>query len=500
MPRRNELTYNTQNDVTQYEQDFGSVSDNDITRDPIRRLCLRDNLDAMRELDDDAVDLVYLDPPFNTNRTYKIVFRGPESLRPDAHLPAFEDVWVWDDATEQLSDELLNGGYGRSASESVAGMMRLRGRDRLTAYLVNIAPRVIEIRRVLKQTGTVYLHCDPTASHYLKVLMDGVFGTENFRNEIIWCYRGGGVPRDDFARKHDVILRYTKSESYKFNPQFTEYSEASKTLVQSRGGVSIDDRARDLERGAHMPDWWPDINSLQTWSPERTGYPTQKPLRLLERIINASSNEGDLVLDPFCGCGTTIIASERLGRSWIGIDIEPMGLSVLQQRLNSEKIRVDFEVEGLPTAHPRDLRLWSEMAATEPKRFERAAITRIVGCTPWRDLQNTGLGIDGIVSLSTNAEESGYGIVRVTSSDPSDPTILRDLRGSIDSGNKNRLSTALLVYPSDTAPGLSMEAKRAGEIEVGGVSHQRLNVASLAEVFDQINRDQPVLPLLPKLD
>ena len=142
-----------------------------------------------------------------------------------------------------------------------------------------MTPRLIEIHRLLKSTGNVYLHCDPTASHYLKVIMDAVFGRENFRNEIVWCYRGGGVPRRNFARKHDVILRYSKSDDYIFNPQYSEYSDASKALVNARGGTSIDGRERDLERGAHMPDWWSDINSLQTWSPERTGYPTQKPVK-----------------------------------------------------------------------------------------------------------------------------------------------------------------------------------------------------------------------------
>ena len=496
LPRRNTLVNSTQNDVTQYVQDFGSVSDNDITRNPIRRLCLRDNLDAMRELDDDVVDLVYLDPPFNTNRTYKIIFRGPEALKPDAHLPAFEDVWVWDDATEQLSDELLNGSYGRSAAESVAGVMRFRGRDSLTAYLVNIAPRLVEIRRVLKQTGTVYLHCDPTASHYLKVLMDGVFGAANFRNEIIWCYRGGGVPRDDFARKHDVILRYSKSESYKFNPQFTEYSEASKTLVQSRGGVSIDDKARDLERGAHMPDWWADINSLQTWSPERTGYPTQKPIRLLERIINASSNEGDLVLDPFCGCGTTMIAAERLGRSWIGIDIEPIGLSVLQQRFESERIGVDFEVEGLPSTEASNIDEWTALAASDTHRFERAAITRIAGCIPWRNQQDLGLGIDGVLTLRKSEEEIQHAIVRVAGHQPSNASILLDLRQAVENSIKDGIVAGLLIHPSKPRHEVIKEAKEVGQLELGGQVYQRLGVASLGEVFDRINRNQPVLSTL----
>ena len=500
MRLRNESANHTQNDVTQYDTNIGSVSDNDTTPKRTRRLYLRDNLAAMREMEDHAIDLVYLDPPFNSNRNYKIVFRGPKPLRPAAHLPAFEDVWTWDESTEELSEELFRDVAGRFVSDTIRGLMKILGRDRMMAYLVNIAPRLVELRRVMRETATVYLHCDPTASHYLKVVMDAVFGRENFRNEIAWCYRGGGVPRNDFARKHDVILRYSKSDSYMFNTQFTEYSEASKSLVQSRGGVSIDDKARDLNRGAHMPDWWYDINSLQTWSPERTGYPTQKPVRLLERIINASSNAGDTVLDPFCGCGTTMVAAERLGRSWIGVDIEPMALSVLQQRFEGERIDVNFEVEGLPSTSTSDFKRWSEMGISEPKRFERAAITRIPGCTPWRDLQNAGLGIEGIVNLSADAERVGRAVVRVIGGDPSDPRALRDLRRSIESRNQDGLVAALLIYASEPALELQMEAKQTGKIEVGGVTHQRLSVASLNQVFDQINQNRPVLPLLPNPD
>ena len=334
--------------MTLYETKDGSVSTTDATLSYVRQLYLGDNLTVMHGMAAETVDLVYLDPPFNSNRNYKMVFTGRDGLKwglkrndqKGAHLPAFEDVWKWDDTTETLLEELMRECRGQKISETLSGLLNVVGRDRLMAYLVNITPRVVEIHRLLKQTGSVYLHCDPTASHYLKVIMDAVFGREHFLNEIVWCYRGGGVPRRDFSRKHDVILRFAKSNDYIFNPQYTEYSQASKALVKSRGGVSIDDRERDLKRGAHMPDWWTDINSLQTWSPERTGYPTQKPVKLLERIIRSSSNEGDLVLDPFCGCGTTMIAAERLGRSWIGIDVEPMALKVLQQR---------FDHAGFPT-------------------------------------------------------------------------------------------------------------------------------------------------------
>ena len=320
--------------MTHYESETGLVSADSSVDGRVRQLYVNDNLTVMRGMASETVDLVYLDPPFNSNRNYRIVLREPDDVRPSAPLPAFEDVWNWDDVAEALLEELLRDYVGQPAADAVSGLLTLVGRCQLMAYLVNMTPRILEIRRLLKPTGSIYLHCDPTASHYLKVVMDAVFGRENFRNEIIWCYRGGGVPRRDFARKHDVILRFSKTDDYRFNPQYTEYSESSRALVESRGGVSIDDRERDLERGAHMPDWWTDINSLQTWSPERTGYPTQKPLKLLERIIRASSDEGDLVLDPFCGSGTTIIAAERLGRSWIGIDIEPMAHQTLQQRFD----------------------------------------------------------------------------------------------------------------------------------------------------------------------
>ena len=204
------------------------------------------------------------------------------------------------------------------------------------AFVCWLAVRVLEMHRILKPTGSIYLHIDHTAHAYVKAMMDAVFGRGNFRNEIVWGYRGGGVPRKAFARKHDTLLFYAKSSKSVFYPQYTEYSEASKALVSKRGGVSIDNRERDLERGATMPDWWTDINALQTWSPERNGYPTQKPLALYERMVKASSSEGDMVLDPFAGCATTCVVAERLGRSWVGIDINREAEQVIHDRLQTE--------------------------------------------------------------------------------------------------------------------------------------------------------------------
>ncbi len=485
--------------MIQYETRPVSVSDEDddttIRRERITKLFLGDNLEWMRELAEDSVHLVYLDPPFNSNRRYEMVFRGPPALKPRAYLPAFDDVWNWDQETEVLKDDLLKDESDTRLADVISGVVKVLGKDHLTAYLVNMAPRLVEIRRVLRHNGTVYLHCDSSASHYLKMIMDAVFGSDNFRNEIVWCYRGGGVPRQDFARKHDVILRYSKSENYVFNPQYIEYSEASKGLVQARGGVSIDHRARDLKRGAHMPDWWADINSLQTWSPERTGYPTQKPVRLLERIIAASSNAGDIVLDPFCGCGTTMVAAEKLKRSWIGIDVEPIALNILIQRFHKYKFKVDFDVGGIPSINVHDATAWKEMAVSMPLRFERAAIVQIANCIPWRDQQAKGEGIDGVIAFSAGDNENGHAIIRVKGGSLLDVQVIRDFRCVVEAETHNDVVAGVLVCAFDPTPEMLREARLAGEFEVLGKKYPRLNIVTIGEMFERLQSGLPGLPL-----
>lgn len=236
-----------------------------------------DNLEVMRGLPSESIDLIYIDPPYFSQRNYG----------------DFDDRW-----------------------------------KSMQHYLDFMVERLKEMHRLLKPTGSIYVHLDWHAVHYVKVEMDKIFGAQNIVNSISWCYRGGGVSKTSFAKKHDDILLYSKSDNYTFNLQFQEYSEASKKLVQSKNGVSIDGRARDIERGSHMVDWWSDINSLQTWSPERTGYQTQKPSKLMERIILASSNEGDLVADFFCGSGSFIKKAFELGRRCIGCDMSPKALAL----------------------------------------------------------------------------------------------------------------------------------------------------------------------------
>ena len=481
--------------MTEYASEIGTVSNVDHLRRGERRLFLGDNLEVMRAMEAGTVDLVYLDPPFNSNKNYKIVFRGPSVLKSEAHLPAFEDVWVWDDESEALYETTVQEHRGERVTETVSGLLKVIGRDRLMAYLVNMTPRLVEISRLLKPSGSVYLHCDPTASHYLKVIMDAVFGRENFRNEIVWAYRGGGVPRRDFARKHDVILRFSKSGEYRFNPQYTEYSEASKNLVASRGGVSIDARERDLDRGAHMPDWWTDINSLQTWSPERTGYPTQKPLRLLERIIQSSSNEGDLVLDPFCGCGTTMVAAERLRRSWVGIDVEPMALSVLRDRFRRGEMNDDFQVKGLLSTKSTDVADWREFSDSDPLRFERALISRIPNCVPWRNMQEVGGGIEGVVSFAGALSGSYHAIVKVVGGRSVVGRMVDELNTVLRRRSGDGVVAGMLITPGSVGGKILREVEGTGLIEIEGRDLPRLSVLSLDELFKRIENNSALFPL-----
>ena len=293
-----------------------------------RTLFHGDNLPFLRGINSSTIHLIVTDPPFNKGRDFHAT---PDSLAAGAR---FEDRWRWDTDVHPEWIDTIQDDW--PAVWAVIEAARVAAGEDMAAFLAWLGVRLMEMHRVLREDGSLYLHCDPTASHYLKAMLDAIFGRKQFRNEIVWCYRGGGVPRNAFARKHDLIFAYAKSASSTFHKQYIPYSEASQRLVQSRGGVSIDGKERDLQRGAAMNDWWSDINSLQTWSPERFGYPTQKPLALYERIIRASSNEGDIVLDPFCGCATTPVAAERLGRQWIGMDIWEKAHETVIQRLQAE--------------------------------------------------------------------------------------------------------------------------------------------------------------------
>ncbi|GBU25774.1 DNA methylase [Fibrobacteria bacterium R8-3-H12] len=294
-------------------------------------LYTNDNLFILNGLNSNLADLIYLDPPFNSKRIYSA------PIGSKAAGSSFKDMWSWEDVNEAYLETLADK-YPVLAN--YIGDIGNIHSDAMKAYLTYMAQRIIEMHRVLKDTGSLYLHCDPTASHYLKILLDEIFGKNNFRNEIVWCYRGGGSPKKDFGKRHDVIFRYSKSDNYTF------VSDSIRIPYQAEGLGRTDDAMWGKHKGidkiykpnpmGKIPeDWWL-MNVLNANDPERTGYPTQKPLALLHRIIKASSNKGDIVLDPFCGCATTCVAAQQLGRKWIGIDIEKQAAGILVERLSDD--------------------------------------------------------------------------------------------------------------------------------------------------------------------
>ncbi|GHT80647.1 hypothetical protein FACS189467_3310 [Bacteroidia bacterium] len=301
-------------------------------------LYTNDNLFILNGLNSNLVDLIYLDPPFNSKRMYS----APVGSK--AAGTSFKDMWTWEDVNEAYLEALAEKYPVLKQLIEVAGTIHSKA---MAAYLTYMAQRIIEMYRVLKDTGSLYLHCDPTASHYLKALLDEVFGKHNFRNEIVWCYTGPSGSKKNFPAKHDVIFRYSKTEDrYIFNYDAIRvpYKElhtdkGKKAKIWGEEGKLQNQEIREqyVERGKIPEDWWNDIPSGGHISPkERTGYPTQKPLALLNRIIKASSNEGDIVLDPFCGCATTCVAAQQLDRKWIGIDIEEQAVSILIERLSDD--------------------------------------------------------------------------------------------------------------------------------------------------------------------
>ena len=318
-----------------------------------RTLYTLDNLEVMRGINSESVDLIYLDPPFNSKKDYAA------PIGADAAGAAFKDTWSLDDVKREWVEALATD---NTATWSVITAAGFAHGESSQAYLTYMAIRLLEMRRVLKSVGSIYLHCDPTMSHYLKLIMDAVFGRRNFRNEIVWCYNVGGKSSKWWARKHDNLLFYSKTSDYYFNGKAAGIPRDTGT--KSFGGrIGTDSAGRPyqdklvkatgriyryyLDEPKIPEDWWTDINSLQSKVRERTGYPTQKPLALLDRIIKASSNEDDVVLDPFCGCATTCIAAERLGRQWVGIDVEEKARDLVVQRLEMESSKEGF-LHGRP--------------------------------------------------------------------------------------------------------------------------------------------------------
>jgi site-specific DNA-methyltransferase (adenine-specific) len=357
--------------------------------DTANRLYFGDCLDVMREyIPDESVDLIATDPPFNSKRLYNAFVGG-------AQWVAFDDTWQWYEAIGDFHEVAQQPAY-RGLME---GLRMMLGEGPQLAYLSYMANRLLECRRVLKPTGSIYLHCDPTMSHYLKAIMDGIFvrgGGGKFRNEIVWSYRRWPAKHRDFQRMHDIILHYSKGATVVWNQIFEPL--AASTQKQWRGkrqvltpGATKKTTGDAVSEGMPQRDVF-EIPIIAGAATERLGYPTQKPVALYERMIKARTNEDDLVLDPFCGCGTTIHAAQNLGRHWIGIDVCVNACKIIEERIKGhfDSLWNDVEFIGMPKT--RDDAQF--MAGSDPFRFERWAASLVDGMEANRKQRGDG-GIDG---------------------------------------------------------------------------------------------------------
>jgi len=497
----------------------------------INKLYFGDNLDILRDkISDNSIDLIYLDPPFQSGKAYNQFFKSGknEYETATAQIQAFEDTWKWGIEAQKNYEGLINNVLVKQKPdqkliELMKAMRIYLGDSSMMAYLSMMAPRLLEMRTVLKDTGTIYLHCDPTASHYLKLLMDAVFGAENFLNEIVWKYEGPQSPSPImFATKHDVILRYAKvfklckarelyyfekiSEKearYKADEQgryyytlpkgdYTEKSiaklEKEGRIYRSSGGkIRIKyfvEKTNDgyFLRKKKISDVWTDIPSLGLTAnaKEVIGYPTQKPEKLLERIIKASSEKGDIILDPFCGCGTTVAVAERLGRRWIGIDITYLAVDVIAKRLKKSAKKesiVDFEIDG----EPKDVYSAKKFVKKDPFQFQIWCILKLGIATP-SQTKTADMGVDGIINFVDKSKQSevGKAIIQVKGTEKINPSMIRDLKGTLKSQNAD---FAIFITFKKPTPGMINEATREGYFEFMGRKIPRIQFLTVEDLF-----------------
>lgn len=456
-----------------------------------------DNLDVLRSgaVRPESVDLIYLDPPFNSNATYSMLFREPEGERSQAQIEAFEDTWHWGQEAEEAFDDVLNGENQRLGA-LLHALRDSLSESSMMAYLAMMAVRLVELHGVLKPTGSIYLHCDPTASHYLKLLMDGVFGAENFRNELYWHYynKMHDVRKKLFAKATDTLLFYTKDVKADFT--FHHLREARDQPVRQLVRKKVNGKminARDAEgnllyqvkedRGIDNVWRFP---ALQPASPERLGYPTQKPLALLERVLLSSSNEGDVVLDPFCGCGTTIHAAQRLKRRWIGIDITHLAVSLIESRIVSAFPGIDYELFGTP----KDLAGARQLAFRNKHQFEWWALS-LVKAQPANDRKKgADGGVDGILWVRIGFRDRAKVIVSVKGGFSVAVPMIRDLVGVIE---REKAAIGLFVTLAEPTSPMKAEAAKAGFFTVDGERYPRVQILTIEQLLEGKKPDLPLI-------
>ena len=449
-----------------------------------------DNLDVLRKyIKDETVDLCYIDPPFNSKRNYNQIYNnvGKEDK---AQAQAFVDTWTWDDYANQALAEIQTNYYGTLTAQTVdliEGLTKVLQKSSLLAYLVNMTLRIAEIHRVLKPTGSFYLHCDPNSSHYLKLVLDAIFCAQggDFQNEIVWSYKTGGASKKRFSKKHDVILFYTKSNHYLFNPQ-KEKSYMMHKYGFKKSDFQIDEASGLQYSMVYQKDVF-DIPTIGSDSSERLGYPTQKPEALLERIIKSSSNEGDIILDAYCGCGTTVAVAEKLKRQWIGIDITYQSISLILRRLGDQNADIDnIEMNGVPKDFDSAVALANKTDDRVRKEFEKwVVLTYSKNRAMIHEKKGGDGGIDGIAYVTDKVQgkvENRKVLFSVKSSKTLSPSVIRDLNGTIERENA-ACGVLLTLYPM---PNLVKESKQYGlyHNNFNDNDYPKIQVMSVGEIFD----------------
>jgi DNA modification methylase len=512
-----------------------------------------DNLDILRdEIKSESIDLVYLDPPFNSKSGYNLLFKTPKGYVSDAQITAFQDTWSWGKQAEKEFAELLHQ-PNTDVAEMIQSLRRFLKESDMMAYLTMMANRLVELHRVLKPTGSLYLHCDPTASHYLKIVLDTVFGHDNFKNDITWLRT---VPKSDFRqgatnfpRVHDCILYYQKDSSLckTFNQPFSEYDpeyiESSYPFVEpetgrrygahsltapgagsrghpqyeflgvvrywryskekmeqllkegriiqsKEGNVPRYKRYLDEVEGVPIGDVWTDINNLQGASKERLGYPTQKPQALLERIIKASSNEGDLVLDPFCGCGTAVHAAQTLKRDWIGIDITHLAISLIEKRMKDAFPSISFQVHGTP----KDLDGARNLAERDKYQFQWWACS-LVNAQPYQGKKKgADSGIDGLIFFQDDNSGAKKIIVSVKGGENVTRTMIADLKNTVE---REKAQIGLFVTLAEPTKPMITEAASAGFYESPHMgAYPKIQILTIADLLS--GKEKPNYPDLSR--
>ncbi len=450
----------------------------------MNRLYYGDCLTVMREMPSESVDLIYLDPPFNSNRDYNAIYKDHTGRPLPDQMEAFRDTWTLDEERERailrIPVLMREAGMDYETAEFWRLWMNAlrKTNPRLLAYLSYMVQRLLPMLGILKPTGSLYLHCDPTASHYIKVMLDAVSGHKRFQNEFIWYYSGGGASKKRWARKHDVILLYTKGNTWTFNADAVRVPHKWKS-----GQLRADGSERDHEKGKLADDVW-QHHYVMPWAKERLGYSTQKPLALLERLITASSNPGDMVLDPFCGCATAIEAAHSLGRRWIGIDnsihaIKRVAKIRLEERLKLVESE-DFAIEGIPRNVEGARDLWER----DKYHFQKWAVEQADGFVTTR---RSGDGaIDGRLYFAEPGRRDLHSMVlEVKGGANVGDDVARDLRGVLE---RDDASMAGLIVMDD--PGtreranFAQEMAAVGDLDILGVPYPRMQLLTVSEILD----------------